>query len=72
MKTLLTAMLGMSLSASVWASSESFEQYIERLKAQARSEGISAQTIAQAFHNVEYKPRAVKADRNQPEKTDSG
>ncbi|KGK13058.1 lytic murein transglycosylase [Vibrio navarrensis] len=68
MRTLLTAMLGMSLSASVWANSESFEQYIERLKAQALSEGISAQTIAQAFHNVEYKPRAVKADRNQPEK----
>ncbi|MDG4869897.1 lytic murein transglycosylase, partial [Guyparkeria sp. 1SP6A2] len=46
----------------------SFEQYLEGLKQQARQEGISEQILAEAFANVEYRPRAVTADRNQPER----
>ncbi len=68
MKKLVTAILSIGLCSSAWANTESFEQYLERLKAQAAEEGISAQTIEQAFRDVQFKPRAVKADRNQPEK----
>ena len=46
----------------------SFEQYVEGLKQEARTNGISEQIINQAFDNVTHKPRAVKADKNQPEK----
>lgn len=68
MKKLLSVILGATLSSSVWANSLSFEQYVEGLKKEARDKGISEQVISQAFANVEYKPRAIKADRNQPEK----
>ncbi|EGA69690.1 putative lytic murein transglycosylase [Vibrio sinaloensis DSM 21326] len=68
MKKLLSVVLGATLASSVWASEPGFEQYIEKLKNEARDKGISEQVISQAFANVEHKPRAVKADRNQPEK----
>ncbi|MFB9214450.1 lytic murein transglycosylase [Vibrio sinaloensis] len=68
MKKLLSVVLGAALASSVWASEPGFEQYIEKLKNEARDKGISEQVISQAFANVEHKPRAVKADRNQPEK----
>ncbi|NMT50743.1 lytic murein transglycosylase, partial [Vibrio parahaemolyticus] len=45
-----------------------FDEYLNKLRAEARDKGISEQVISAAFANVEYKPRAVKADRNQPEK----
>ncbi|WP_439333810.1 lytic murein transglycosylase [Vibrio agarilyticus] len=45
-----------------------FEQYLEKLQAEARQAGISESTLQAAFANVEYRPRAVTADRNQPEK----
>ncbi|MCG7487900.1 lytic murein transglycosylase [Vibrio sp. Of14-4] len=68
MKKLLSVILGATIASSVWASDQSFEQYVEGLKSEARSKGISEQTINAAFANVTYKPRAVTADRNQPEK----
>lgn len=45
-----------------------FEQYIETLKQQAKTEGISELVLNEAFKNVTYKPKAISADRNQPEK----
>jgi len=45
-----------------------FEDYVAELKTQAREQGISESIIQSAFADVTYKPRAVKADRNQPEK----
>lgn len=68
MRKLLSVVLGLSLSAPVLSNELSFEQYVEGLKQQAREEGISEQILQSAFTNVEYKPRAVVADRNQPEK----
>lgn len=66
---MLSVVLGVSLSASVLASEkESFEDYVEGLKQEAKSLGISEQILTEAFKGVEFKPRAVKADRNQPEK----
>ncbi|MFY2509173.1 lytic murein transglycosylase [Vibrio pectenicida] len=68
MKKLLSVILGATIASSVLANDQSFEQYVEGLKKEARSKGISEQTISAAFANVAYKPRAVTADRNQPEK----
>jgi len=67
-KKLLSVILGVTFASSVWANEVSFDQYVEGLKQEARSQGVSEQIITQAFENVTYKPRAVKADRNQPEK----
>ncbi|ASU22573.1 lytic transglycosylase [Vibrio qinghaiensis] len=68
MKKFLSVVLGLSLSTPLMANEVSFEQYVEGLKQQARSEGISEQILTDAFKNVAHKPRAVTADRNQPEK----
>ncbi|NIY91379.1 lytic murein transglycosylase [Vibrio diazotrophicus] len=68
MRKFLSVVLGLSLSAPVLSNELSFEQYVEGLKQQAREEGISEQILQTAFTKVEYKPRAVVADRNQPEK----
>jgi membrane-bound lytic murein transglycosylase B len=46
----------------------SFEQFVEKLKQQGSEQGISQSIIDQAFDSVTFKPRAVKADKNQPEK----
>jgi membrane-bound lytic murein transglycosylase B len=61
----------LALSASVPAYSAekvSFEQYVEGMKQEARELGISEAILTEAFTGVDYKPRAVTADRNQPEK----
>ncbi|MDF2155293.1 lytic murein transglycosylase [Vibrio sp. CAU 1672] len=68
MKTLLATMLSIGVCCSALAADEGFEAYLDKLRAEARDKGISEQTISAAFANVEYKPRAVTADRNQPEK----
>ncbi len=68
MRKLLSVVLGLTLSTPVLANEVSFEQYVEGLKQQAREEGISEQILQNAFSGVEYKPRAIVADRNQPEK----
>lgn len=68
MKKLMSVALGVTLASSVFANEVSFEQYVEGLKSEARQHGISELIIEQAFDNVTHKPRAVKADKNQPEK----
>ncbi|WP_435926779.1 lytic murein transglycosylase [Dryocola sp. BD613] len=45
-----------------------FPAYVEALKQQARSQGISEATITAAFANVHFVDRVIKSDRNQPEK----
>ncbi len=69
LENLLSIVLGLALSAPVLANEVSFEQYVERLKQQAREEGISERILNEAFRDVEYKPRSVVADKNQPEKS---
>ncbi|GDY27466.1 lytic transglycosylase domain-containing protein [Agarivorans sp. Toyoura001] len=44
-----------------------FDNYVEELKVEAASEGISQATIDAAFTNAKFYPRAVKADKQQPE-----
>ncbi|ARJ43469.1 lytic murein transglycosylase [Pantoea alhagi] len=44
-----------------------FPAYVEQLKAQARQQGISEQTVNSAFANVHFVDRVIKSDRNQPE-----
>jgi len=67
-KKLMSVALGLTLASSVLANEVSFEEYVEGLKDEARQNGISELVIEQAFDNVTHKPRAVKADKNQPEK----
>jgi membrane-bound lytic murein transglycosylase B len=68
MKFTWTVGLGLLLSLPVNANEVPFEEYVEGLKRQALEEGIRQQTIEQAFANVTYRPRAIKADQSQPEK----
>jgi membrane-bound lytic murein transglycosylase B len=80
LKNFIALLLGISITASTLATENvatetekptekvSFESYVIGLKQEATDFGISETTIQQAFANVAYKPRAVKADRNQPEK----
>lgn len=67
-KKLMSVALGITLASSVFANEVSFEQYVEGLKVEARQKGISELVIEQAFDNVTHRPRAVTADKNQPEK----
>lgn len=69
-QTLITvsALLAGSAVAPLYANELSFEQFVEKLKQQGSEQGISQSIIDQAFDGVTFKPRAVKADKNQPEK----
>lgn len=61
--------LGIGLTSTAFAEDKiEFSEYVKSLKQEARELGISEQTLESAFANVEYKPRAIKADKNQPEK----
>ena len=44
-----------------------FEEYVQGLKQEALQKGINPEVIDQAFSEVKYHKRAVKADKNQPE-----
>ncbi|CAH0526673.1 lytic murein transglycosylase [Vibrio hippocampi] len=69
MKKLLSVMLGAALSLNAFASDKgTFDDYVNGLKQEAREQGISESILSEAFQGVEFKPRAVTADRNQPEK----
>mgnify|MGYP001384200111 CR=1 FL=1 len=68
MKIIASLLIGLGLSTQVFAEKLEFSEYVTELKKQAREKGISDATIESAFENVTYKKRAVKADRNQPEK----
>lgn len=49
----------------------SFEQYIQSIKQEALSKGFEQALIDESFANVTFHKRAVKADRNQPEKVET-
>ncbi|MGO1297094.1 MAG: lytic murein transglycosylase [Vibrio sp.] len=68
MRKLLSIILGVTLASPVLAADMSFDKYVEGLKQEARQDGISEQILKEAFNDVKYRPRAVVADRNQPEK----
>ncbi len=45
-----------------------FEDYVASLKSEAISKGFSAEFVDSVFSDVEFYQRAVKADKNQPER----
>ncbi len=49
----------------------SFEQYIEQIKVEALEKGYSQTLLDSSFANIVFHKRAVKADRNQPEKVET-
>jgi membrane-bound lytic murein transglycosylase B len=67
MKTVITALVLVLWSFSIYAK-PTFEGYTLALKEEARALGYSEHIIEQAFSNITYRKRAVKADRNQPER----
>ncbi|WED22577.1 lytic murein transglycosylase [Vibrio sp. JC009] len=68
MNKIVTLLLATGVSFPSYAAKVEFSEYVEGLKQEARGQGISEKTLEEAFANVSYKPKAVKADRNQPEK----
>ncbi len=49
------------------AASQSFEQWLFELRAEALEKGISKEIVAQALSNIEHKDRIIELDRKQPE-----
>lgn len=69
MKRLVSVLLGVGLATAASAQEKiPFNQYIDGLKQEARTKGISESTLDKAFASVSYRKKAVKADKNQPEK----
>jgi membrane-bound lytic murein transglycosylase B len=68
MKKLWSVGLGVLLSLPAVAKEVPFNTYVEGLKQQALSQGISQAIVDQAFSNVTYRPHVIKADKGQPEK----
>lgn len=44
-----------------------FTMWLNDLKAEAKTEGVSSQTIQKTFQNAQYLPRVIQLDRAQPE-----
>ncbi len=70
---ILSASLATGITLNAFAEQKTtekvtFNDYVKGLEQEARETGISEPTLKAAFANVQYKPRAVKADKNQPEK----
>ncbi len=65
---LLAGLIGMS-TATLAAEPPSFEQWLEALKSEALTKGISAKTLERAFVGVAPIERVVELDRKQPEFT---
>lgn len=50
------------------AQNPSFEEYVEKLKVESIEKGFTEEFVANVFKDVEFYKRAVKADKNQPER----
>ena len=72
-RILFVAIVSLGATFASQASDEkpSFEQYIEQIKVEAQAKGYSQSLIDSAFANVTFHQRAVKADRNQPERVET-
>ncbi|MGF1679723.1 lytic murein transglycosylase [Photobacterium minamisatsumaniensis] len=69
-KRLISALvaLGIGFSSAAMAADDGFNKYVEGLKAEAKEKGISEPIINSAFDGITFIERAVKADKNQPER----
>ncbi|MEX0582765.1 MAG: lytic murein transglycosylase [Sneathiella sp.] len=57
----------MAIATPGFAAKEPFDQWLVKLKAEARDDGISQATVDSAFANVQLIEKVVKLDRKQPE-----
>jgi len=48
-----------------------FEQYVDKLKEEAKTQGFSDELIASSFAEIKLYKRAIKADKNQPERVET-
>lgn len=62
-------LLGLVVAASVHAADGDFATWLQGLRSEALSHGISPSTFDAAFANVEPIPRVIELDRKQPEFT---
>ncbi len=53
---------------SAIASQAKFDAYVKQLKVEALNKGYSQRFVDEAFAQVQFRPKVVKADKNQPEK----
>lgn len=69
-KEIMLGIAGLMMATSVTANTSEgkFQDYIVELKNEARDKGISEPILERAFKNIVFKEKAVKSDRNQPEK----
>ena len=69
-KKLLLGIVSLLMATSVTAGTAEgdFQDYIVELKNEAREIGISEPILERAFKDIAFKEKAVKSDRNQPEK----
>lgn len=69
-KKLLLGIVSLLMATSVTANTSEgeFQDYIVELKNEAREIGISEPILERAFKDIAFKEKAVKSDRNQPEK----
>ncbi|WP_371372792.1 lytic transglycosylase domain-containing protein [Thalassotalea aquiviva] len=73
-KRLTFASFALFVSAGAMAfeqSKISFAQYVENIKQEALDKGFSKELVEQTFADVKFHQRAVKADKNQPEKVET-
>ncbi len=69
-KLVLSILVGIGLSSSlpVFANKISFDDYVQELKKEGIEQGFDKALVDEAFSDLKFRERAVKADRNQPEK----
>ena len=66
---LLAAIVAASIPRVVAAQDPAFETWLEQLRAEALRRGISKATVTKALAGITPLQRVIKADRNQPEFT---
>ena len=60
-----------SVVVSTEAAKPTYETYVDAIKKEALAKGYSQAIIDKSFANITFYKRAVKADRNQPEKVET-
>jgi membrane-bound lytic murein transglycosylase B len=65
--SLLAASLGLAVSFSSYANEQTFEQWLSKLRIEAKQQGISDHIIDTALADLKPYPKAIKSDRAQPE-----
>ncbi len=69
-KVIKSFLIGAALTLALpsFAEKPTFEEYVLGIKEEGIERGYGKALLDEAFNNIKYRERAVKADRNQPEK----